>query len=289
MPSGRTSSHELLRLLGEVAEPLYLLDEQRRIVFANQAVAQWLGVAVSDLLGRPCRYQSGETEPLAWAADALCPPPEVFHGQKTAGVISRRTAEGRLERRRADFIPLPAEGERWIGVLAIVRSAALLDGERSGSEFSTSDEQHAASGTEAHRLHDLVLRFRQETACWQHVDRLIGHSPAITRVREQLKLAAGGSGTVLIFGPPGIGRQHAARAIHVAADQQVEPQKSVANQLGTFVPVACAVLPSELLCSTITALGERCQRTAGASRLHVAVDGGSSVGRRRSAGPVALA
>jgi DNA-binding NtrC family response regulator len=266
MPSGRSSSHELLRLLGDLAVPLYLLDEQRRIVFANQAVAQWLGIPVSDLLGRPCRYQSGETEPLAWAADALCPPPEVFHGQKTTGVISRQTVEGRLEYRSVDFISLPAEGERWIGVLAIARAAVLKDGEIASSDFPASDGQHAALASESRHLHDLVRRFRQETVHWQHIDRLVGFSPAMTRVREQLKLAAVGTGTVLVFGSPGIGRQHAAGAIHAAADQHAASQTGVTNQHGALTPVACAVLPSELLRSTIAALGERCQRAAGTLR-----------------------
>jgi DNA-binding NtrC family response regulator len=84
------------------------------------------------------------------------------------------------------------------------------------------------------------------------VERLVGQSAAIVRVREQMKLAAAhSSGTVLIVGPSGIGRQHVARAIHATA-----------NQHEAFMPVACATLPPELLRSTIAAFSERCNRLA---------------------------
>jgi DNA-binding NtrC family response regulator len=254
-------------LFAEVSEPLYLLDEQRRIVFANQAACDWLEVVAGDVLGRVCRYQSGDANPPAALVDSLCPPPEAFHGQKSTGTICRQTVAGRLEQRRADFIPLAGEGERWVGVLVIVRDGAL------STDDQSSDEVQQRDGHESRRLHDSIRRFRSETARWHHAERLVGQSPAMVRVREQIKLASSGKGTVLIVGSPGIGRQHVARAIHAATaqqhpnlcDQGTGQDESVTdskaeNPLGAFVPVSCSVLPPELLWSTVAALSNRCRR-----------------------------
>jgi DNA-binding NtrC family response regulator len=261
MTSGRASVQELLRLLAEVGTPLYLLDAEGRIVFLNQATAKWLSVSAEELLGRQCRYQSGDTERLSALADALCPPPEVFHGQKACGMVSKPSEDGRPQRRRANFIPLPGDGDNWVGILVMVQGEAVpADGEKSG-DVPVDIEQCSALSAESRNLHEMVRRFRHETAQCHHVERLAGRSSAMVRVREQIKLAAGASGTVLIVGPPGIGRQHVARTIHAAANQRGD-----ANQHGAFVPVSCSVLPPDQVRSTIWGLSERC-KTAGSAVL----------------------
>jgi DNA-binding NtrC family response regulator len=69
------------------------------------------------------------------------------------------------------------------------------------------------------------------------VDRLVGSSQAITRLREQIRLVAGSSGTVLITGESGVGKEVVARAIHES------------SQRGThsFLAVNCAALSTSLL------------------------------------------
>ncbi|HTQ37877.1 MAG TPA: helix-turn-helix domain-containing protein [Pirellulales bacterium] len=270
MPSGRTSYPELLRLLAEVGEGVYLLDEQRRIVFANQSLADWLNVAPADLVGRTCRYQSGDGELLAASADALCPPPEVFQGQKATGVVCKPAADGHLERRCADFIPLAGEAGQSMGVLAIVHAEAPSADEETSGVISAFDGQISTGGAESRHLHELIQRFRQQMARWSGVERLAGESPAMVRVREQIKLAAGGTAAVLIVGPPGIGKQHVASAIHAATQRQwadlpnigVRPA-SPANHQGTLMPVSCAALPPEVLLSTVAAMSDRHSRAAG--------------------------
>ncbi len=95
---------------------------------------------------------------------------------------------------------------------------------------------------ESARLHDLVRCFHQQAAARYRVDSLAGESLAVRRARAQIELAAQSRASVLIVGPPGSGRQHAARAIHYGA---AEP--------GALVPVACSVLEEELIVSTVAA------------------------------------
>ena len=66
---------------------------------------------------------------------------------------------------------------------------------------------------------------------------LIGHSPALSRVLQQVDLVAVTSSTVLIGGETGTGKELVARAIH---------QRSRRRQ-GLFVAVNCAALPATLV------------------------------------------
>ncbi len=236
MPPAR-ATHELLRVLHDAAQPVYLVDDDCRIVFLNAACADWIDSPPELLIGRQCRWQSNNSDPLAAAADALCPPPEAFQGKRTAGYVCKPSSDGR-SRRTAEFVPLRGDSGNWIGVLAIVASTDLPP------DASPVELNGALLADEARQLHNCVAQLRQELAHWHHVERLAGASAAMKRVRSQVELAAAGRGTVLLLGPPGSGRQHVARTIHFA---QQPP-------LGTLSRWTCSALPPEALRSTIASL-----------------------------------
>ncbi len=215
--------HELQRFLKNLRQPLYVVDDERRIVYLNDACAAWLGVEAADLLSRTCRYQSGDPDPLAAAADALCPPPEVFQGrppadalcpppevfqgQRVKSLVAKSNTDEASNQRVADFIPLAGENGECAGVLALAQRTNRIAGSGARSDSA-----------ESARLHAAVQRFRQSLRGWYRLDRLAGESAAMARVRAQVKLAAKTGAAVLIVGPPGSGRQHVARTIHALSD-----------------------------------------------------------------------
>jgi DNA-binding NtrC family response regulator len=69
------------------------------------------------------------------------------------------------------------------------------------------------------------------------LDGLVGESPAMTKVKEVIRRAAGASGTVLITGETGTGKELAARAIHTGSSRAARP----------FVALNCAALTESLL------------------------------------------
>ena len=81
------------------------------------------------------------------------------------------------------------------------------------------------------------LFLRQEAGLEGAEADLIGQSPALHRVLEQVDLVAGTPSTVLISGETGTGKELVARAIH----QRSERRK------GLFVVVNCAALPETLV------------------------------------------
>jgi DNA-binding NtrC family response regulator len=239
----RNKALELAKLLNSAAQPVYVLDDELVILFCNDACQDWVGRRADELLGRRCRYHSteevGETDA---AAAGLCPPPGAMAGQDVAGVVVRiDPVDGRLARRRARFVPL---GRRTEGIVGLV---VLVDGE----DLPEADLLAAGKlpeQSETAWLHEQVRAFRRRTAGRYRADLLIGESPAIRRARTQIVLAASSRASVLIFGPPGSGRQHTARAIHYA-----DAPKSA----GSLVPLACGLLGEELIGSTVAALAKR--------------------------------
>ncbi len=87
------------------------------------------------------------------------------------------------------------------------------------------------------------------------LDRLVGQSPAMRRVKEQVLAVAESHGTVLVVGESGTGKEVVARAVH-----ELSPRKS-----GPFLGVNCAALSENLLESEL--FGHERGAFTGAERL----------------------
>lgn len=87
------------------------------------------------------------------------------------------------------------------------------------------------------RLQEENLYLRQEAGLEGGDLDIIGQSPALERVLQQVDLVAATSSTVLIGGETGTGKELVARAIHARSDRRN----------GLFVVVNCAALPGTLV------------------------------------------
>ena len=235
----RTGTTQLSRLLDEVAQPLYVLDAEATIVFANRACLDWVAQKAEDLHGERCAYHSSpQARGPAAVAAGLCPPPEALSGQEMAGIVACTTADGRLSRRRARFVPL-GRGEESSGLIVLVDPGELSEAD-AATVGQVGSLPHESS--EAARLHEQLRSFRQHAAARYRADSLAGESLAMRRARAQIELAAASRANILVVGPPGSGRQHAARAIHYGDAK--EP-------CGPLVPVACSVIEEDLILSSV--------------------------------------
>ncbi|PLY06127.1 MAG: Fis family transcriptional regulator [Desulfuromonas sp.] len=80
----------------------------------------------------------------------------------------------------------------------------------------------------------------ENTALKEKIGReyqMIGESPVINKLKEQIKLAAPSSGWALITGENGTGKELVARAIHQQSTRAGKP----------FIEVNCAAIPEELI------------------------------------------
>ena len=69
------------------------------------------------------------------------------------------------------------------------------------------------------------------------IESLIGRSPAMLRLKDQLRRIAGSTSTVLVSGESGTGKELVARAVHAASDRRDKP----------FIGINCGAIPDALL------------------------------------------
>jgi two-component system, NtrC family, nitrogen regulation response regulator NtrX len=86
-----------------------------------------------------------------------------------------------------------------------------------------------------------MTRLRQENATLRglvlHDAEIIGSSPAMLRLQEQIRLVASTEAPVLMVGENGTGKDQAARTIHLCGTRRDRP----------FVELNCSAIPEELL------------------------------------------
>lgn len=236
----RAALHDLIKLLDALPDPTYVVDDRRRLVFMNKACAAWVGRSADDLVGRELHYHSthGDTDPTAAIADALCPPPTSLVGTRSLGEIVLPTnLETPPQPRLAEFSPL---GTTPAGAAAVLCRIPLPEIAVRLKEDAARTEQ------EAHRLHALTAQARRDLAVRYAPERLLGVSPAIERVRRQVALAATSDASVLLIGPPGVGKAHVARTIHTT-----RTAASGEGESGPFAPLDAPTLTAESLQAAI--------------------------------------
>jgi len=247
MARQRITATELAKMFNSARQPIYVLDGELTVVFLNRACCDWLGEAAEGLLGSQCAYHSSPKSngPNAVAA-GLCPPPAALAAKDMTATVLLENEDGRELRRRVRFVPLGACADDFpedlIALVAILDTEDLPEAAAAEAPLPAGDEPEAV------HLHEQVRRFRREAAARYRAERLIGHSPAIRRVRSQLELAVGSRASVLLVGPAGSGRQHTAAAIHYGGS---------GHSPGSLIPLACSVLGAELIRSTVTALATK--------------------------------
>ena len=285
------------RMLDASPQPAYLLDEKRRIVYANQALADWLGVELESLFRLRCDYHSddrhgepsaaevldssdglqggsaaigGPADPNAIVA-VLCPPPEVLGGVAMQSVIRRppsvNSSNNPSSAWHVSHCPFGGgsdvggvgDGSQLQGVLSIFASEvedAPFGGRRS-VDIQFKENAPAA-------LHDAIAKMRKRHHDLFQVGGLVGVSAAMERVRNRIRLVSSPEAIAtrtLVSGPPGSGKEHVARTIHVSRWQTLVDGNRVPADAATFpaiVPLDCEVIDAKQLATNVTAFVQRC-------------------------------
>jgi DNA-binding NtrC family response regulator len=223
--------------LDQAAQPIYLLDDARRILYCNPACLQWLSAPASTVIGQRVDFHSGLVGPQSpWSG--LCPSPNVFSGEHAEGVVwVSQDLTGRV-RHKSLFVFLRPSDDAPATIMVVV-GEALKENESEPKLPPTKD--HAI-------LHQQLLRYAAEGATAVRIDPLVGNSFVIRQVRAQARLAAQHADRVLIVGPVGSGREPLARSIHQAHSR---------GRAARLLPLNCALLDAELLTSTVEAFVRR--------------------------------
>lgn len=198
------------------AEPVFVLNGRRRLLFANRAWEALTGHTFAEARGLACSRRDSD-HPLASLARTLCPPPDVMHGRSARVQRPFPDATTGPPWWEIEFLPLSDAG----GVIAIVgRITAPVPGP-------------APAGS--HQLTEPLAAVRSKAAEHYRLDAL--DDAGLATVAAQARLAAGSRCPVYVVGEPGTGKHWLARTIHHASDRRGQP----------FVALDCAHLPAAAL------------------------------------------
>ncbi|MBY0274027.1 sigma 54-interacting transcriptional regulator, partial [Candidatus Binatia bacterium] len=211
-------SEETFRGLFDEAPIAYVYEEtSTRFVSANRAFMNLLGLTPEEV---PHTYGLSLVAP---AADTQ----ERVHESLAAEQSGRERGAIEIELRRKDD-GRPVYVQRW--------SRPEPDGRHTRTMIIDITARVLAEREQA-RLQQQNRYLREEIEAGHHASEIVGTSPAIARVLEQVRQVAATDATVLLLGETGTGKELLARAVHGASPRRARP----------LIKVNCAALPTGLV------------------------------------------
>lgn len=197
-------------VLESLSEGVIITDRESRVLFANRRMEEMTGWAPGELVGR-ISYE-------------VLAPPELW-------AAMRRRLEERLagEEEAYENELIRKDGSRhWIQVRASPYrdSAGTIQGTIGAMSCIQRQKELEQENT---RLLDVL-------AAERGFPDIVGTSPALRKVLEQVRMVGATDASVLILGESGTGKELVARAIHEAGTRRERP----------LVRVNCASIPKEL-------------------------------------------
>ena len=216
----RESEHRYRDLYQEAPVGYLSVSADGRILSINHRATQLIGYSADELVGFPVFNLFADTPAgKVRAADSF---PRVPSGAELSGL--------EVEMRRKDGRPL------WISLW--MRPIRGGDGRVQASRLIWVDiTDRVLAEAERARLQQQNLYLQDEIKAVHNFEEIIGQSPALTTVLEDVRRVAPTDATVLISGESGTGKELIARAIHSTSKRQDKP----------FIKVNCAALPTSLV------------------------------------------
>ncbi len=182
--------------------------------------------AVADALrdGRPVRISDLRTEPPGRPEHQLAE--AGFRSALVAPLLTKRRTVGTVN---VASRTLDRYSDRDAELLAGVAQQAALAVE---NMLAFEEIRRLQS-----RLEQENLYLQEEVKSGRGLDEMLGHSPAIRKVRRAIETVAATDASVLITGETGTGKELVARAVHRSSKRRDKP----------MVAVNCSALPAELI------------------------------------------
>lgn len=219
---------------------LMLIDEQTRRVRVETIAG---GAMLNSLVGQDYPLEGGPSE-IAWETQQPFYVPDTAGEARIRPDIARDMQRNQL--RSGLWVPLTTVRQRLGSMVFASRDIDPYSPE--DREFMQHVARHVAIAVEnalafeelnqlRHRVEGEKVYLEEEIRSEHRFGEIIGSSPALRHVLEQIQTAAPTDSTVLIQGETGSGKELVARALH---------QLSRRSQ-GTFVKLNCSAIPAGLL------------------------------------------
>ena len=227
-------------LLNAAGEGIYGVDTQGRATFVNPAAEKILGWKADELIGKNIHtsIHHSHNDGSDYCAEE-CP---IFAAFRDGTV--RRVSNEVFWNRAGQAVPVEYTSTPVYEKGVLVGAVVIF---RDVSERVTAEKKLRETMDELRNALEHVEQLKQklelENAYLQEeiseglpLHNILGRSPAVQKINEQIRLVAPTVATVLITGESGTGKELIARAIHRASDRHHRP----------LVRVNCAAVPHEL-------------------------------------------
>ena len=232
----------ITRIVERSDNPVYFVNLDHQIVFANQATADWTGLSFDELRAAPLS-QTGDAaaDSVSHRRQGLAPPAELLNSEI-----------GRHQRAQAFQIwkPVVGAGESQPAktlFCAAVAQVIYENGVATGVLIAAEPDSTAAAkntqATSESEVGAILARSRNELARFFSLESLVGESPFACRIRQQVNIAQQAKTSVLITGPIGSGKEHLARVLFDACYDDDGP---------TLTPVHCSIADPKLIQQAIS-------------------------------------
>ncbi|MCL4515018.1 MAG: sigma 54-interacting transcriptional regulator [Firmicutes bacterium] len=204
--------HTLETVMELAYDGIVVVDENGLITMANRSLAEFLGVAVEELINRPVDkvMEHSHLETVAKTGVAEICDAITVHGRPA--IISR--------------LPIIKEGH-VVGAVGKIVFQGLQELKEQARRLSALERQVAYYKEELHRTNGARYTF----------DSIVSSGAAMANLKKVAQQVARGNSSILIQGESGTGKELLAHAIHNAG-----PRRS-----GPFIKANCAAIPENLL------------------------------------------
>jgi PAS domain S-box-containing protein len=209
-----------------VRDVIAILDRDMRILQVNAAAAEFLGRRPDQIVGRFCyELMHGANTPLA-----ECPFPQAVQS-------GRRSEAGIYDPHRDAWLavsidPVLDSGGKVVRLIHTAKDITEWKRNQLALEHAYQEIQHLKERLERENVY-----LRQQSQPAALPGGIVGQSPGLFRVLEQVRRVAKTNSTVLITGETGTGKELVASAIH-----ELSPRSQ-----RVMVRVNCAALPATLV------------------------------------------
>jgi len=221
------SGHWLRQVVDAMPGVFYVMDEEGRLVYWNQAVEEFYGYSPEELAGKP-------------AAELIVPEERERLEEEVRRVMAGETLKGVPHThlfKDGTTVPHMATG----GILTIDGTSYLTGLAVNVSELVTVQEELRKRLEEIeelrHRLEAENLYLQSEIELSSEHRNIVGKSRAIRETLAQVEQVAPTDSTVLILGETGTGKELVARRIHELSSRAGRP----------MIKVNCSALPASLV------------------------------------------
>src|SRR5262245_57685502 len=198
----------------------WLVGTDGRVLHANRRAAELLGRRVDEMIGSLAP---------SFGADTAEGRPRILEVRRKH-LAGESVSGWELELRRKDGRPA------WIKVW--MEPSRGADGAIGAARaFGVDITDRVLAERERARLHEQNLYLQEEIKSEHNFEQIIGRSPALMRVLDQVGRVAPTDATVLVTGETGTGKELFARAVHSASPRRTKP----------LIKVNCAALPAGLV------------------------------------------